>query len=788
MSTAKTHKIFIIVKLFLCIILCYFMLPTDEISAKEQQVQTLNIVAITVDSNSQQQTLNSKYPTFDCNEKIQQLKNYLEASSCETVKINIVDTIQVENFQDYQSLIDTLGLVESRNQKHFDALWIFSPTSLSKDNTVIVGRDTGTTSLPFIKADCDNFYISNFTYVNYNLLAKEYLNLFTTNCDTNYEEQEITEDSINTFVNASATSDKQHTLKVMVISIDPTITHPKTKEKMNASEYLGFSLDESINSLKQNIEKGTNDYLNINIVDTVYLKEYPKYTNTASITEKQFHKIYPYNDSTEQGEWYGWWSLDEKQHILPSEATSGFSYDYNYLIKKCNLVNLRNQGVFDMVWVFSIDPSNMYETAMIGKNPFWVNGAGYEADCDNFVIGGFTFSRKDGAIEAFCHLCESMMNYTYGVTDARYNSILKYDKLSELSNWEKFFLCPARTKHKVYGVGQVHSAPNGTTDYDWESLSPVQSYHRQFLTTYPDIKETPTETFTANEYLGNDPDPGTAYHVWWLQHIPHLSGRDSSGYQCNWWNYILSNKYVENLSPIKTNVITLNTGKSLEDIFFYIEYNTGKKVKTNITKSGAIMNYNSKSKIFSVSGTKITALSRGTEKLTLIYDGHQISYKITVQNPSHKVTVVNGKGSGTYEEDSKVTIKANASYKSKKFSNWEIVSGNVKLKSKERITSFTMPKSNVKIKAIYIVPQKDITIIGLKSKASKPFKIQLKRSSKTKNLQYQFVPKGSKIKSNSWKKYKKSITIKRSGVLYYKYSINNKTIKKKTSAITIKNN
>lgn len=99
-----------------------------------------------------------------------------------------------------------------------------------------------------------------------------------------------------------------------------------------------------------------------------------------------------------------------------------------------------------------------------------------------------------------------------------------------------------------------------------------------------------------------------------------------------------------------------------------------------------------------------------------------------------------------------------------------------------------MPKSNVKIKAIYIVPQKDITIIGLKSKASKPFKIQLKRSSKTKNLQYQFVPKGSKIKSNSWKKYKKSITIKRSGVLYYKYSINNKTIKKKTSAITIKNN
>lgn len=429
-------------------------------------------------------------------------------------------------------------------------------------------------------------------------------------------------------------------LNVLVISIDPVITNPVQNRKQNASEYLGFSLNASVNRLKKEIQDGTNGYLNVNIVDTIAVNEFPTYQGYNSMTESQFHRLFPSNNRG-YGEWYGWWSRNASQSVIPTALDSGFHFDYNYLISKCNLVQLKNQGIFDMVWVFGIDPLSMYETAMVGNHPFRVNGASITADCDNFVMAGLTFSRPDGAIESLCHLFEAMMNYTYGVSDAKYNSILQFNDISELNSWEQFFLCKRRSpaSNTVYGVGQVHFSPNSTQDYEWTNYTPVQSYHREFLNQYPDIQGK-GETFTAQEYINTYDSPAESHHVWWMKHFPHFEGHDKDGYLHNWWNYVLDLKYVTALNAAgsyDSGLISMKEGDTLNDLPFTIKYNTGKQVSTSVGNSRAVITCEPDN-MFSQKDAAITALSAGNGKITVKYDGHELVYSVNVTKPSVPTT------------------------------------------------------------------------------------------------------------------------------------------------------
>lgn len=435
-------------------------------------------------------------------------------------------------------------------------------------------------------------------------------------------------------------------VKVLVISIDPEITNPMTNKKQKASEYLGFSLQKSVNSLESYIEQGANGVVDIKIVETIYLKEFPTYDGFDSMTEEQFFKLFPIGTNG-KGEWYDWWTRNSEQNVIPSELDSAMHFDYSYLVEKCNLVKKRNAGKFDMVWVYGIDPLSMYETAMVGDSAFWVNGKAVEADCENFVIAGLTFSRADGALESFCHLCESMLNYTYGVSDREYNKPIKFDDFSELSTWQKFYLCQDKSTsdNTVYGVGQVHFAPNSIRDYDWESNIPVSSYHQVFLDNYPNITNDVTTIFTANEYLSKyDSDAaGVCHHIWWLQHMPHYEGRDENGYSHNWWDYIFDTKYVKQLKledNSETNTIIVPLGESVLNIPFKIQYNTGNEVSTTLLQSGAVLKCEENA-IFSLSGNKINGLSVGKEKITIMYDGHNLECFIEVQERVNSNIIAN---------------------------------------------------------------------------------------------------------------------------------------------------
>ena len=78
----------------------------------------------------------------------------------------------------------------------------------------------------------------------------------------------------------------------------------------------------------------------------------------------------------------------------------------------------------------------------------------------------------------------------------------------------------------------------------------------------------------------------------------------------------------------------------------------------------------------------------------------QAEVQITVLPGKYEVTVENGTGSGLYENDDVVTIKADAPEAGKEFDKW--VSEDVEVKDASQAeTTFVMPEKNVKVRATY---------------------------------------------------------------------------------------
>ena len=460
-------------------------------------------------------------------------------------------------------------------------------------------------------------------------------------------------------VNARQNTAESRTMNVLVIGIDPVITTPENK-KMYASEYLGFSLTDSVESLQEEIEAGTNETIKINITDTTRLEEFPTYDGYKSMTEEQFHILFPYDNVSKKGEWYGWWERDAAQHVL-EEGVDRFHFDYDYFIKKMDLVKQRNEGKFDMVWVYSIDPSSMYETCMVGRNAVRINGTPYIADCDDFVLAGLTFSRSDGAIESICHSCEAMLNYTYKVTDEMYNAKFSFDDYDELSSWQKFYY----NKHKgadgkeVYGVGQVHFSPNSMDNYEWKNDTPVYSYYDQFTTTYPDIDPAKAITFTASSaYMDNElyskyPTVNEQHHVWWLNCMPHFKGRDSEGYSLNWFDYGFSTEYtsgIDGLAEYKDNCIEMTSGDKIEGLKL-LRFLNGTENTEIITADSdhAFVTVRGDCIEYSPAGN-VLAKAEGTADIEIKVDGFSLIYKVNVNKKEENVTEENATENKTTED------------------------------------------------------------------------------------------------------------------------------------------
>lgn len=416
--------------------------------------------------------------------------------------------------------------------------------------------------------------------------------------------------------------------RVLVVNIDPDVKY--LGRTMKASKYFGFDSENSVKSLKNSIEKGSNGVVKVKIVDTVNINEFPKYTGYASMTEDTFFKVFPTPES-----YGGWVDRNKENHYIAEELDSDFVFDYDYLVKKAKLAERRNKGEFDAVWVFSIDPSSMWESVTVGNTIIPTNGDFVSADCESFLLLGMTYSRPEGALESVGHAFEHMLNLAFENTTTTlvpYGNKMEFASLDDLNMWEKFRYCKVGGSkgNNVYGAGMVHYSPNSDSDYDWENATPVKSYYKDFINNYPNIGETVTDFSPYSTYLPAN-DSMTAHHEWWLSLMPHFTGRDAQGYSNNWWDYLCAydctkGLYFTDYSEQKS--VNMEADEVLDLNGLKLKVITVKGKEKTITAGDTSWSCVEGSKFIGINGNRIKLKKLGTVKLLLQYDGYSLELVI----------------------------------------------------------------------------------------------------------------------------------------------------------------
>jgi hypothetical protein len=228
--------------------------------------------------------------------------------------------------------------------------------------------------------------------------------------------------------------------------------------------------------------------------------------------------------------------------------------DYGAILRQNDLCGLvRNQNLSE-VWIWGDNDSGLDELAYKVPNDAIPNKALEEnqwlydwrakdiPDCGKTVVvmGWNYFVGLDNVVHAYNHRVECMLSMTVGrgrflqnyPDPAKPNQ--QTDPLldptnpwSTFSRWDAF----AGDPHKA-AVGTTHFPPNGTQDYDYGNMTPVETTAEDWLA-YPFL--TGAKTPIACSAWGCD---ALAYQQWYESHIPRASGTSYAGLCNDWWTYI----------------------------------------------------------------------------------------------------------------------------------------------------------------------------------------------------------------------------------------------------------
>ena len=438
-------------------------------------------------------------------------------------------------------------------------------------------------------------------------------------------------------------------LKVLVIEINPilkSIKNTKLYKKNDGhpyvSEYLGFDRDKPLEELKYDLESMSHDYLDVEIVKREYLDEFPTYLKDITLAngekskrydEKTYLSLTKSDSKKDVGDWF---KLDRGKTNKPEDYT----FDYEYIIKKFNLIERKEKNEFDQVWLSIIDPAATYETIMVGNHPYWINGVPIIKGCDNFIIANVLISRRDANLHSLGHSFENIMSMVF---NGRYNDYddTYYDssqeKYDELNLWQKFTLTDNKSKGNHAGVGNVHYPFNAINGYDYTNKTSVYSSWESWLN-YPskeiEFKKSNSNAwlkFSENLKLGSDQnkDPDRLYLRFWLYLFPHIDGYNENGYYNNWWKYFTSLDYVEEMKSNVGNEIEIEKNKEVT-LDYTIYYQSKKEERVNTVEDGNNVHIKGKSIEF-VDG-KLIGKEYGESEITIYRDGKKITYKVEIVN------------------------------------------------------------------------------------------------------------------------------------------------------------
>jgi hypothetical protein len=205
------------------------------------------------------------------------------------------------------------------------------------------------------------------------------------------------------------------------------------------------------------------------------------------------------------------------------------TFDYARFVSDHGIGPRVDAGEIDEVWVYTFPGAGMFESAMMGRGAYWINGGAYPSAGGNraFVVMGWNFERGVGeAIHSFGHRSESIMaDKVYG----------QWCQTSRCNTWSRFALLDENAPG-LGGVGNVHFPVNGTADYDYANTRIVASNADAWLT-YPNLNDA-TRSFNFHEWSRYGTDPQREYLNWWYRHMPSVPGKGPDQYLANWWRYL----------------------------------------------------------------------------------------------------------------------------------------------------------------------------------------------------------------------------------------------------------
>ena len=290
--------------------------------------------------------------------------------------------------------------------------------------------------------------------------------------------------------------------RVLVIVYDPIMDATNGKK---LSEQQGWKRTENlVNEFMADIDQYSHGMARYQVVERIELNEFPAKVDGFRYTPQAYLDVLRTNSSP---------------HI-PQEV------DYYALIDQFNMLDRVARDEIDEVWVFAFPHAGFYESIMAGPNAFWCNAPALkntQASDRRFIIMGFSYERGVGEmLESFGHRSESILEKTFG-------------HLREDANLWKRFIRYEKSAPGKAAVGNIHFAPNSERDYDWNDPSTVKSECYDWLLNFPDFKGD-VRNVTASEWGNGDI---RAHHRWWLDHIPHVAGRQN-GIHNNWWHYMIN--------------------------------------------------------------------------------------------------------------------------------------------------------------------------------------------------------------------------------------------------------
>ena len=313
--------------------------------------------------------------------------------------------------------------------------------------------------------------------------------------------------------------------KILVLDFDPMMP---SRGNVKMSQYLYNLIKYAPDMIKPPQESAPKfgDLLNeashgiLNYTFTYeYVNEFPKMTTGFQYTDEQFAEACEAAWSTGRTPWNYFESAES--------PVTGYRFNYEYFIEKLNLLERKNSGEFDEIWMYS-EMASAFETVMVGRGAYWINGRSIEADCGLFRINYIAKHRLDTPLENLGHSAEWLLTHVYN-GKGKFENVIP---IEERNTWEKFMQVDKHFPGDA-AVGNVHYAPNSQSDYQWNDKTEVYSTWQDWRDNYPNL--------TGEKKLSNSNDWGNGnnltHKAWWFSCFPHVTGRDEEGYSHNWWIY-----------------------------------------------------------------------------------------------------------------------------------------------------------------------------------------------------------------------------------------------------------